>query len=80
MHEWYLTRELISNVLARAQENGINKVTRVKVELGTGSHLTSDSLQFCFQVLSQQTAAEAAILDISESEGEFLSLLSLEGE
>ena len=80
MHEWYITKELLDQVCTQAKENNINKVTKVQVELGEDGHITEDSLRFCFQLLSEKTVVEEAVLEVKPSAGSFLSLVSFEGE
>ena len=80
MHEWHITEELLDKVCAQAKENQINKVTKIRVDLGEDSHVTEDSLRFCFQLLSEKTIASEAVLEIKPSGGNALTLVSLEGE
>ena len=80
MHEWSITEELVDKLCTQAKENGINNVTKVQVELGEDSHITEDSLRFCFQMLSENTVAREAVLEIKLAAGEYLSLVSFEGE
>lgn len=80
MHEWHITEELLEQVCTQAKENQIDKITKIQVELGEDSHVTEDSLRFCFQLLSEKTIAKEAVLEIKSSAGGFLSLISLEGE
>ena len=80
MHEWHITEELLDQVCTQAKENRINKVTKVQVELGKDSHITDESLRFCFQLLSEKTIAKEAVLEIKASAGSDLKLVSLEGE
>jgi len=80
MHEWHITEELLDQVCTQAKENRINKITKVQVELGADSHVTEDSLRFCFQLLSEKTIAREAVLEIKPVAGNALTLISLEGE
>ena len=80
MHEWHLTQELLDVVCSQATDNGISKVTRLRIDLGKDSHMTEESLRFCFEVLSKETLAAEAELNLTPSEGRALTLLSLEGE
>ncbi len=80
MHEWHITEELLNQLCAQAQKNRINKVIKVQVELGEDSHVTEDSLSFCFQVLSEETIAKEAVLEVKSSAGDALTLISFEGE
>ncbi len=80
MHEWHITEELLNQVFTQAEENRINKLTNIQIELGEDSHLTEDSLRFCFQLLSEKTIAGEAALEIKSSVGNALTLVSLAGE
>ena len=80
MHEWHITEELVNTVCAQAKENQINKVTKIRVDLGEGSHITDESLRFCFQLLSEKTIAREAVLEIKSSAGNALTLVSLARE
>ncbi len=80
MHEWHITEELLDQVCTQAEENRINKLTKIQVELGEDSHVTEDSLRFCFQLLSEKTIAREAVLAIQSSVGNALTLVSFEGE
>jgi len=80
MHEWHITEELLDQVCAQAEENRINKVTKIQIDLGEDGHVTEEALRFCFQVLSEKTIAREAVLEIKSSAGNGLTLLSFEGE
>ncbi len=80
MHEWHITEELLNQVCIQAEENRINKLTKIQVELGEDSHITEDSLRFCFQLLSEKTIAKEAVLEIKSSAGNALMLVSFAGE
>jgi len=80
MHEWLITEELLDQVCAQARENRINKITQIQVELGEDSHVTEDSLRFCFQLVSKKTIAREAVLEIKSSAGDALTLVSFAGE
>ena len=80
MHEWHITEELLDQVCTQAEENRINKITKIQVDLGEDSHVTEDSLRLCFQLLSEKTIAREAVLEIQSSVGNALTLVSFEGE
>ena len=80
MHEWHITEELLDQLRTQAKENQISKITKVQVELGEDSHITEDSLSFCFQVLSEKTIAKEAVLEVKLTAGDALMLVSFEGE
>ena len=76
----YITKELLDRVCAPATENRINKIAKIQVDLGEDSHMTEESLRFCFKLLGEDTVASEAVLEIKPSAGESVSLLSFEGE
>ena len=75
-----MAEELLDQVCAKAKEGQINKITKIQVELGEDSHVTEDSLRFCFQLLSENTIAKEAVLEVKSSAGSALTLVSFEGE
>ena len=80
MHEWSLTEELINQVCTQAKENRIGKVTKIQVELGKDGHVTDDTLRYCFQLLSENTIAREAALEIKSLAGDDLTLVSFAGD
>ncbi|MCL0053071.1 hydrogenase maturation nickel metallochaperone HypA [Dehalococcoidales bacterium] len=80
MHEWHITERLLDQVCAQARENQINKITKIQVDLGKDSHITEESLRFCFQLLREKTIAKEAVLEINSSPGDALTLVSFEGD
>ena len=80
MHEWHITEELLNQVCTQANENRINKITKIQVDLGEDNHVTEESLRSCFQLLSEKTIAREAVLEIKPSVGDALTLVSLAGE
>jgi Zn finger protein HypA/HybF involved in hydrogenase expression len=56
MHEWRITESLIEEITGHARENGIHRVNRVKITLGEDSHITEDSIRFCFDELKKDEA------------------------
>jgi len=80
MHEWLMVEELVDKVSCLARENGMSKVTKVKLDLGRKDHATPDSILLAFQVKSKNTVAEGAALEVRRVPGEGLVLASMEGE
>lgn len=63
MHELGITRNLVAIVAEAAQGRPVRKVW---LEIGTHTALLPDSVRFCFDVVRQGTALEAAELEIVE--------------
>ena len=64
MHEMGLAEGILSVVISVADGQ---PVERVRVRVGTLQRVVPDSLQFCFQLASQDTCASNAILDVREA-------------
>jgi len=66
MHELGITRNVVSIVSERAQGQ---KVLRVTLEVGRLSGMLPEAIRFCFDVCSQGTPVQGALLEIVEIEG-----------
>jgi hydrogenase nickel incorporation protein HypA/HybF len=66
MHELGITQEILEVVTAHSKGA---TVRRVVLEIGKLSAVLPDSLRFCFELCSEGTVAEGAILDIIETPG-----------
>ena len=66
MHELGITRNVVSIVSERAQGQ---KVLRVTLEVGRLSGMLPEAIRFCFDVCSQGTPVQGAVLEIVEIEG-----------
>ncbi len=66
MHELGITQNIVAIVSERAGEQ---KVTRVKLEIGTLSAIVPDAIRFCFDLCAQGTSLEGAALEIDEIAG-----------
>lgn len=66
MHELGITRNVVSIVSERAQGQ---KVLRVTLEVGRLSGMLPEAIRFCFDVCSQGTPVQGALLEIIEIEG-----------
>jgi hydrogenase nickel incorporation protein HypA/HybF len=69
MHEATLVRDLVRKVDSVARENSVHQVDLVRIELGAHSHLTSEALREQFEVLSHDSLAQGAQLEVSEVPG-----------
>ncbi|HXG13005.1 MAG TPA: hydrogenase maturation nickel metallochaperone HypA [Gemmataceae bacterium] len=66
MHELGLTQEIIAIVAEHARGA---QVRRVVVEIGKLAAVLPDAVRFCFDLCSQGTVAEGAVLEIIETPG-----------
>ncbi|WP_341531156.1 hydrogenase maturation nickel metallochaperone HypA [Nostoc sp. UHCC 0302] len=66
MHELGITQNIVAIVIEHAKGS---KVQRVVLEIGQLSAIMPDAIQFCFDICTQSTALEGAILEIREIPG-----------
>ncbi len=66
MHELGITQNIVAIVAENAKGT---KVKRVLLEIGKLSAISCDAIRFCFDICSQGTVLEGAILEISEISG-----------
>ena len=62
MHEASISESILSLALDKAQKAGAQKITRVNLVLGELSGVVGECLQMYFEVLSQKTIADGAVL------------------
>ena len=66
MHELSLMENVMAIIQENAQQNNINRVSKVKIILGQLSMAVPDSLQFAFTVLSEDPLFKGSVLEIEE--------------
>lgn len=77
MHEVSIAQHLLE--LAQ-QSAPAGRILALQLRLGRRSCVAAESLRFCWDVASRGTAAEGARLDLEETAGSDLELVSLEVE
>lgn len=60
MHELGVTQEVLNIALSKAKEAGAKKVCKVSMVIGDSSGIVDDSVQLCFELLSQDSIASGA--------------------
>ncbi len=65
MHEMVLSESIVDLVAGCARREGMNRVTGVTVEIGTGTAVDTGALAFCFPIVAEGTVAEGAALRIA---------------
>ena len=70
MHDWHLANEILKTVLEYADKNGFKKVKKIELELGSilehGEYILLENLVFNFNLLSKNTIAENAELNVKK--------------
>jgi hydrogenase nickel incorporation protein HypA/HybF len=80
MHELSIAEELLNIITEKARQVGIRKISRIDLRIGEFSGVLPDALVFAFEMLSRDTMSQGARIEIEESEGSELQVLSFEGD
>jgi Zn finger protein HypA/HybF involved in hydrogenase expression len=84
MHDFHLADTIIKTILEYAQKNGFKSIKKIELELGSilehGEVISSENLIFNFKLLSKDTIASNAELNIKKIEGDTWKLISIDGE
>jgi hydrogenase nickel incorporation protein HypA/HybF len=67
MHEFSTAKGIVETILTVAKENGAKRITEVNLQIGILTMLNPEQLEFAFQVLTEDTIAKDARLNISYS-------------
>jgi len=64
MHELALSQSILDLVAEYARNNGVDRVTRVTIEVGAAAGVEPEALRFCFECVAADTVAQGAELAI----------------
>lgn len=64
MHELSVAKSILDIALRRAQEDGFQRIHSVHLKIGRLSGIEPENLRFCFGVLSADTIAQSAEIEI----------------
>ena len=59
-----IAQAILEHALTAAEANGISRIARLHLKLGAFSGAVEDALRFSFEVASQGTRAEGAVLEV----------------
>lgn len=82
MHDFHLADTILKTVLEYAQKNGFKNIKKIELELGSivehDEIISPENLIFNFKLLSKNTFAETAELEIKQIPGDSWKLISIE--
>ena len=64
MHELSIAQSLLDIVLEQSEIHGVEQVKVIKLQIGELAAVVPESLSFCFELLSKDTLADGAALEI----------------
>ena len=64
MHEMSIAQSVLDIILQESQDHEVNRVLSVALKVGELSAVETESLRFCFDLLTKGTVAEGAQLNI----------------
>ncbi|MEN6437843.1 MAG: hydrogenase maturation nickel metallochaperone HypA [Syntrophobacter sp.] len=64
MHELSIAESLIGILTEEARNHKIERINKVKLQVGELAAVVPESLTFCFELVSRDTIAEGAVLEI----------------
>lgn len=70
MHEMALAESMLEIVLQTARGSDAARVTLIRVEIGALSQVEPEALRFCFDVVTRDSPADGARLEIQRTPGE----------
>jgi hydrogenase nickel incorporation protein HypA/HybF len=69
MHEYSVMSQIVDLILSEAKKRDAEKVTRVKLEIGEYTFLGEEQLRFAFEIITKDTIASGAELDVKTTKG-----------
>ncbi|ATZ61157.2 MAG: hydrogenase maturation nickel metallochaperone HypA [Methanosarcinales archaeon Met12] len=66
MHEYGVAMEVYKAVMDAASKNDAIRVISIYLELGELTHINSEQLSFCFEIIAKESLAEGADLNIMQ--------------
>jgi hydrogenase nickel incorporation protein HypA/HybF len=84
MHDMHLAQQILETVLEYAEKNNLKSIKKIELELGSilehDEVISPENLIFNFNLLSKNTPAENAKLNIKSVAGDSWKLISIEEE
>jgi hydrogenase nickel incorporation protein HypA/HybF len=66
MHELSVTQSILNIALNEAEKHNAKKISRINIKMGQLSELLPDCIDYYFSIISRDTIAEKAVLNIDK--------------
>ena len=64
MHEMAIAQSLLDIILQEGQKHGLERVAKIRLQVGALAAVVPESLTFCFELLSRDSIASGALLEV----------------
>lgn len=64
MHELSITQSILEQALAEAKKHKAKKIKKIKLQIGEGTAIVPDCVQFYFNTIKEKTIAQDSTLEI----------------
>ncbi len=64
MHELSITQSILEQALTEAEKHKAKKINKIKLQIGAGTAIAADCVQFYFNTIKADTIAKNSVLDI----------------
>lgn len=64
MHEMSIAQSLLEIVYQESRQHGLEQVKGIKIQVGTLAAVVPEALSFCFEIVSRDSIASGAVLEI----------------
>jgi len=64
LHELSIAESLLGIIVEEAEKHSLVRINKVKIQVGQFAAIVPESLTFCFELVSRDTVASGAVLEI----------------
>jgi len=64
VHELAIAESLLEIIVDESNRHGLKRINKVKLQIGEFAAVVPDSLMFCFEMVSRDTAAAGVVIEI----------------
>ena len=64
MHELSIAQSLLEIIVDESKKHGLERINKIKLQVGEFAAVVPESLTFCFELVSRDTVASGAVIEI----------------